>query len=70
MALDRLETCSDLVKFVATTIAVDEPLKQAGKDDKTKPWLCCKQLRYFEVRFSGMIPIDPTAPDAKKAGKV
>ncbi|KAG0355158.1 hypothetical protein BG005_005923, partial [Podila minutissima] len=58
---------SGVYKFVATMITADEFLKRPGKDDETKPWPYNRKLRYFEARFSGVILIDPLAPDAKMA---
>lgn len=64
MALDCLETCAGLAKFVAPSIAADEIMKRVDKDDKTKPWPCRKQLQYLHARFSGMLPVRPPGPRA------
>lgn len=64
MALDCLETCAGLTKFVAPSIAADELMKRAGMDDKTKPWPCRRQLQYLHAHFSGMIPVRPPCPHA------
>ncbi|KAI9238953.1 MAG: hypothetical protein BYD32DRAFT_412398 [Podila humilis] len=67
MALDCLESCSGLVKFVAMAIAADELLKRTGNDDKSKPW-ACQKLTYLNAPFRNMF-LYRTRPslEAKKA---
>ncbi|KAG0331276.1 hypothetical protein BG000_011052 [Podila horticola] len=67
MALDCLDTCAGLVKFVAPEIAADELMKRANKNDETKPWPCRKQLQYLHAHFSGMLPVRPPGPRTKNA---
>ncbi|KAG0097336.1 hypothetical protein BGZ93_002967 [Podila epicladia] len=58
MALDCLETCAGLVKFVARTIDANEIVERAGVDEDTStPWPCRGRLRYLEARFSGMVSV-------------
>ncbi|KAG0038608.1 hypothetical protein BGZ82_011502 [Podila clonocystis] len=58
MALDCLETCAGLVKFVARAIDANEIVERAGVDEDTStPWPCCEQLRCLEARFSGMVSV-------------
>lgn len=67
MALDCLESCSGLTKFVAMAIAADELLKRTGNDDESKPW-ACQKLTYLKAPFKGML-LHHTPPtlEAKKA---
>ncbi|KAF9333338.1 hypothetical protein BG006_003753 [Podila minutissima] len=58
MALDCLETCAGLVKFVARAIDANEIVERAGVDEDTStPWPCRGRLRYLEARFSGMVSV-------------
>ncbi|KAF9325612.1 hypothetical protein BG006_010885 [Podila minutissima] len=67
MALECLESCSGLVRFVAPSISAFVILKKAERDDKRmKPW-ACRNLRYLKARFSGMLSIRPPGPHARKA---
>ncbi|KAF9375276.1 hypothetical protein CPB97_011547 [Podila verticillata] len=67
MALDCLESCSGLVKFVAMAIAADELSKRAGNDDKSKPW-ACQKLTYLKAPFRNvLLHRTPPALEAKKA---
>ncbi|KAF9320425.1 hypothetical protein BG003_006218 [Podila horticola] len=68
MALNCLEACTGLVKFVVREIAADELVKRAGVDEDTnKRWLCCGQLRHLEARFSGMVSVRIPGDGADKA---
>ncbi|KAG0028722.1 hypothetical protein BGZ82_008270 [Podila clonocystis] len=67
MALECLESCSALVRFVAPSISVDEILKRVGKGDNgTKPW-ACRKLCYLKARFSGVLSVHPPSSRAKMA---
>ncbi|KAF9368554.1 hypothetical protein CPB97_004488 [Podila verticillata] len=68
MALDCLESCPGLIKFVAPTIAADELLRRAGKGNDTKSW-ACRGLQYLKTHFSGMLSTDPPRPGAAKEHK-
>jgi len=42
-------------------------MEKAGKNDKPKPWPCCKQLQRLHAHFSGMLPVHPPGPRATSA---
>ncbi|KAF9328433.1 hypothetical protein BG006_008370 [Podila minutissima] len=62
MALDCLESCAELVKFVAPEVLMPEVLQR-----KDKPWRCT-QMKHLQVWFHGMARIAGSRPCNNNTG--